>query len=146
MPKENDLATLSSELIEAPSHNYTHRATSDNTRKAYQADIRHFMAWGGLLPSTPDVIIRYLETHAETLNSRTLTRRLTALKNWHTYQGFPDPTTHPLVRKTLAGIKNVHGKPKDKAPAMSLETLIVLCEHLKGRGELIDLRNMHCSR
>lgn len=139
---ETELAALPNELIEAPSHNYIRHATSDNTRKAYQTDIRHFMTWGGLLPTTPDVVIRYLEAHAEVLNSRTLTRRLTTLKNWHKYQGFPDPTSHPLVRKTLTGIKNVHGKPKDKAPAMNLETLITLCEHLQGRGGLIDLRNI----
>lgn len=136
------LTTLNNGLIEASAHNYIQHATSDNTRKAYRVDIRHFIAWGGLLPTTPDVVIRYLETHAETLNSRTLTRRLTALKNWHTYQGFPDPTSHPLVRKTLTGIKNVHGKPKDKAPAMTLETLITICEHLQGLGGLIDLRNI----
>jgi site-specific recombinase XerD len=140
--KISEHEVIHGDLIEAPFHNYIHRATSDNTRKAYQTDVRHFMAWGGLLPTTPDVVIRYLETHAETLNSRTLTRRLTALKNWHTYQGFTDPTSHPLVRKTLTGIKNVHGKPKDKAPAMTLATLITLCEHLQGRGGLVDLRNI----
>jgi len=58
-----------------------------------------------------------LHAHAETLNSRTLSRRLTALKHWHSYQGFTDPTSHPLVRKTLTGIQNVHGKPKEKAAA-----------------------------
>lgn len=120
---------------------YIQHATSNNTRKAYQADIRHFMTWGGGLPSTPDVVIRYLEAHADVLNSRTLTRRLTALKHWHLYQGFLDPTSNPMVKKTLTGIKNVHGKPKDKAPAMTLETLVLLSDHLSMRGRLIDLRN-----
>jgi integrase len=133
---------LYKDLETKSSNHYIHHATSNNTRKAYQTDIRHFIAWGGLLPTTPDIVINYLENHAETLNSRTLTRRLTALKNWHTYQGFPDPTNHPLVRKTLTGIKNVHGMPKAKAPAMTLETLVILSEHLMGRARLLDLRNM----
>jgi integrase len=129
--------------LEVPARlDYAHNATSDNTRKAYRSDICHFMSWGGLLPTTPDVVIRYLEHHASLLNHRTLSRRITALKNWHTYQGFPDPTAHPLVGKTLTGIKNVHGKPKDKAVALTLDTLIQMCDHLKGRGELIDLRNI----
>src|SRR5580700_814413 len=95
---------------------YIQAATSQNTRKAYRQDIQHFIAWGGLLPTTVSIIIRYLHDHADILNSRTLSRRLTALKHWHTYQEFPDPTEHPLVRKTLIGIQNTHGRPKEKAP------------------------------
>lgn len=133
-PTRNELGTK-------PSHHYIQHATSDNTRQAYRSDIRHFIAWGGLLPTTPDKVILYLEQHATTLNARTLARRLTALKNWHKYQQFPDPTAHSLVGKTLAGIKNVHGKPKDKAPPITLETVMTMCEHLKRRGRLADLRN-----
>ena len=32
---------------------YIHAATSENTRIAYQADIRHFVRWGGFLPAIP---------------------------------------------------------------------------------------------
>ena len=39
-----------------PPHDYIHAATSDNTRKAYQADIRHFTQWGGLLPTVVDIV------------------------------------------------------------------------------------------
>src|ERR1700721_1152749 len=74
---------------------YIQAATSHNTRRAYRQDIQHFIAWGGLLPATPDIIISYLHEHAEILNPRTLSRRLTALKNWHTYQELADPTAHP---------------------------------------------------
>ena len=97
---------------------YIHAATSDNTCRAYQNDIKHFVAWGGLLPTTPEAVIAYLQAYASTLNSRTLVRRLTAIKHWHTYQGFSDPTTHLSVRKTLTGIMHVHGIPKQKAPAI----------------------------
>lgn len=75
---------------------YLKAATSDNTRKAYRSDIKHYEKWGGLLPATPDIIIQYLQAFADKLNSRTLSRRLVAIKHWHTYQGFYDPTTHPL--------------------------------------------------
>lgn len=120
---------------------YIQAATSSNTRKAYQQDIRHFMAWGGLLPTTADIIVAYLENYAAKLNSRTLIRRVTAIKNWHVYQGFPDPTMHTLVRKTLKGIQNVHGKPKDKAPALQVEDLAKMVDFLRKRGKLIDWRN-----
>ncbi len=120
---------------------YLQAATSLNTRKAYQADVRHFMAWGGLLPTTPDALIRYLTSQAAQLNPRTLTRRLTALKHWHVYQGFADPTAHPTVRKTLTGIKQVHGKPKRKALPLTVEILLALTCHLQSTGQLMDWRN-----
>ncbi len=122
-------------------YTYAHIATSSNTRKAYRSDIRHFMAWGGMLPATPDMIIRYLETYANTLNPNTLKRRLTAIKNWHTYQQLNDPTGHPLISKTLSGIFRVHGRALEKAKAMSVEQLTVLTEHIKRKDRYIDWRN-----
>lgn len=109
---------------------YIIAATSQNTRRAYQADIRHFEKWGGQLPASTETILVYLQAFAKELNSRTLSRRLTALKNWHTYQGFPDPTQHPSVSKTLAGIMRTHGKPKDKAPPLLPEHLFKIVTFL----------------
>ncbi len=120
---------------------YLHAATSQNTRTAYQADIRHFIRWGGHLPTSSDTLLQYLHHHAQSLNPRTLARRLTAIKQWHLYQGFVDPTSHPTIHKTLVGIKNVHGKPKEKAPPLTLETMAKMSALLKGSSRLIDCRN-----
>jgi integrase len=128
-------------LLIPMAENYIFAATSNNTRLAYQADIRHFIAWGGILPASSDVVMRYLHDHAKTLNTRTLTRRLTALRNWHQYQGFNDPTAHSAIRKTLVGIKNTHGKPKNKAAALTLESLTTIVSHLKKSNRLMDYRN-----
>jgi len=122
-------------------HHYINAATSNNTRKAYQTDIRHFIAWGGLLPSSADTILQYLQNYANQLNPRTLVRRLTAIKQWHLSQGFADPTSHPAIRKTLSGIKNVHGKPKNKARPMTLEALETMANCLRDKNRLIDCRN-----
>lgn len=122
-------------------HAYIQAATSQNTRRAYQSDIRHFIAWGGLLPTSPDVLLRYLQESAASLNPRTLKRRLVAIKHWHTYQGFSDPTMHPLVKKTLSGILHVHGKPPEKAPPLSVEQLKVLVHYLSLNDELSHYRN-----
>jgi site-specific recombinase XerD len=138
----NDIARENQDNIPSIGlHTYIQAATSQNTRRAYQQDIRHFLHSGGLLPATPDGVISYLQHFAPILNSRTLARRLTAIKHWHTCQGFTDPTAHPLVRKALAGIKNIHGRPKHKAQALQMEQLITMTAFLKNRGELIDLRN-----
>ncbi len=151
MPKIDEISLLrnqneslinrSNESLVPATENYLVAATSQNTRKAYQADIRHFIAWGGKLPASSDVIMNYLHDHAETLNTRTLTRRLTALRNWHQYQGFNDPTAHAVIRKTLVGIKNTHGKPKNKATALTLEALTTMVLHLRKSKRLIDYRN-----
>ena len=109
---------------------YVHRATADNTRTAYQSDIRHFQQWGGKLPTDVATVIRYCEAHAQTLNPRTLKRRLVALKQFHRYLGFSDPTDHPLVNKTLKGIFNTHGRPKAQASPLLLEHVHALLDHL----------------
>lgn len=120
---------------------YLTAATSDNTRKAYRSDIKHYELAGGILPATPEHIINYLQHFATTLNARTLSRRLIALKHWHEYQGFPDPTSHPLVTKTMVGITRVHGKPKEKARALSPEDLQKMVEALLKDSSLIAIRD-----
>lgn len=120
---------------------YLHAATSNNTRKAYQQDIRHFIEQGGLLPANASGLLIYLQKFAPTLKPQTLKRRLTAIKHWHTYQGFPDPTAHPLIRKTLSGISRVHGKPAAKAGALTLEQLQKMVGLLAARGQLRDNRD-----
>lgn len=123
------------------SHRYHIAATSNNTRRAYQADIRHYETWGGQLPATTDSILRYLHAFAETLNPRTLSRRLTAIKQWHRYQHFSDPTDSPIVSKTLTGITRVHGKPKEKAMPLLPEHLIKMTSHLATQATLTAYRD-----
>ncbi len=120
---------------------YLHAATSENTRKAYQQDIRHFMVWGGLLPTTPEIILQYLQHYAEKLNPQTLKRRIIAIRHWHTYQGFNDPTSHPLIIKMLSGISRLHGTPPTKAPTLSVEQLIKIANYLSAQGSLAAYRD-----
>lgn len=120
---------------------YIIASTSQNTRRAYQADIRHFERWGGKLPADINTILLYLQNFAKTLNPRTLSRRLTALKNWHIYQGFPDPTQHPTVNKTLIGIMRTHGKPKEKAPPLLPEHLLKIVVYLSKEKALRAYRD-----
>lgn len=120
---------------------YQIAATSDNTRRAYQADIRHFETWGGQLPATTEAILRYLHAFAETLNPRTLSRHITAIKQWHRYQHFSDPTQEPIVSKTLTGIARIHGRPKNKAMPLLPEHLIKIAEHLATQKTLASYRD-----
>ncbi|NBA95193.1 tyrosine-type recombinase/integrase [Pseudomonas sp. R5(2019)] len=105
-------------------------ATADNTRRTYRSAIRHFLAWGGVLPCDETAVIRYLLSFADVQNPRTLALRLTALAQWHRYQGFLDPAATATVRKTLRGIERVHGRPRQKAKALLLEDLERIVSHL----------------
>jgi integrase len=138
------IVSLTTQALVAPNGGaqpYWQVATSVNTRKAYQSDVRHFRATGGLLPATTESILHYLNQQASIVNPRTLKRRLVAIKHWHTYQNFPDPTAHPLVKKTLRGIARTHGMPANKAPILSVEQLITLSAHLIAASSLAALRD-----
>ncbi|HEU4855035.1 MAG TPA: tyrosine-type recombinase/integrase [Nitrosospira sp.] len=116
-------------------------ATSENTRRTYRSAIRHFYAWGGALPCDSGAVLRYLLAYSDSLNPRTLALRLTALAQWHAFQGFPDPTADPSVRKTLKGITRTHGKPKKKAKALPIEDLEAIVAKLEPDISLIAIRN-----
>lgn len=38
---------------------YIREAVSDNTRRAYRADLSHFAAWGGTIPASPEIVASY---------------------------------------------------------------------------------------
>ncbi|WP_082491248.1 site-specific integrase [Duganella sp. Leaf126] len=116
-------------------------ATSENTRQAYRSAINHYLDWGGVLPADEPAVIRYLVRYADTLNPRTLALRLTALSQWHVHQGFADPAATPTVRKTLAGIARVNGRPKKKAKALPIEDLELIVATLAGLGTLKAARD-----
>lgn len=133
-----DLA-IASEPVD---NRYIIAATSDNTRKAYQADIRHYeITWGGSLPASTEDVLKYLHTFADTLNPNTLARRLIALKQWHLLQKFADPTASPAIAKTLRGIRRTHGKPKEKAAPLLPEHLIKIVEYLATQNTLSSYRD-----
>ncbi|MEO8402196.1 MAG: site-specific integrase [Gammaproteobacteria bacterium] len=143
LAKSNCKIVLPSELSVTSwvTNPYLAAATSQNTRRAYRNDIRQYENWGGILPSTPESVVMYLQAFAVSKNSRTLSRRLIALKHWHTYQGFPDPTAHPIVAKTMIGITRTHGKPKDKVPALTPEDLQHIIEYLHNHPSPTSLRD-----
>ena len=88
---------------------YVHAATSDNTRRAYQTDVEHFIKMSGELPATPQMVASYLKECTDKINPRTLARRLTAIRQWHKLKGdvVKDPTQDPLVTKTIHGIDHI---------------------------------------
>lgn len=104
---------------------YLHAATRANTRRSYQAAVRHFeVEWGGFLPATADSIARYLADYSDKLAINTLKQRLAALAQWHIDQGFPDPTKAPVVRKVLKGIQVLHPAQEQQAKPLQIDHLL----------------------
>jgi len=139
---ENVVISSSHPITHWTANPYIKAATSNNTRKAYRQDIRHFESWGGKLPAATEDVIRYLERYAARLNPRTLARRLIAIRNWHTYQGFQDPTHHAIVTKTMSGILRTHGRPKRKARALTPDDMQRVANHLRQENTLASHRDL----
>ncbi|MFC6338808.1 tyrosine-type recombinase/integrase [Pseudomonas sp. CCM 7891] len=114
---------------------YLNAATRDNTRRSYRAAIEHFeVSWGGFLPATSDSVARYLVAHAGVLSVNTLKLRLSALAQWHTSQGFPDPTKAPVVRKVLKGVRALHPVQEKQAQPLQLQHLEQVISYLEKEG------------
>mgnify|MGYP001964858537 FL=1 len=130
---------------------YLQASTRENTRKSYQAAVRHFeVEWGGFLPATANSIARYLADHAGALSINTLRQRLAALAQWHVDQGFPDPTKAPIVRNVLRGILASHPAQEKQAKPLLLEHVEQVCisldaaisqaDHLGNRPHALRLK------
>ena len=126
--------------------------TADNTRRAYQADLKIFWAWAGdrgREQAYPVPVALLLEYMADTIGQyavTTLERKIAALSVAHRFHGVPDnenPSRDPRVRSLLSASKRAAskaGRVKRKAKAATsdiLEPMLATC-----RGDsLIDLRD-----
>ena len=118
---------------------YLRAGISENTRRAYRADLRHFIDWGGTIPAREVVVAQYLTAHAGALAVSTLTRRLAAISKAHSAQGLPSPATSDLVRTIMRGVRRTHGKPQRQVAAAVKEDVLAMVAGL-GDG-LKDLRD-----
>ena len=109
-----------------------HAALSDNSRTAYQADLKHFTAWGGTIPCSPDDVTQYLAAHAGQLSIATLSRRLVSIGKAHTSQNLLSPTKTELVKVVMRGIRRTHGVPQRQAAPAIKEDILEMVKNLAG--------------
>ncbi|HEV2622408.1 MAG TPA: site-specific integrase [Frateuria sp.] len=112
---------------------------AEATKRAYRADVEAFLSWGGVIPSTPTQVARYLAGLAENLCPATLQRRAVAIGKAHVAQAYTDPTKDEHVRATLRGIRRVHGRPQRQSVALLKEDLLVVVDALP--DSLIGVRD-----
>jgi len=128
------LPTKGGENTELPAdeavEHFIRESLSENTRKAYRADLAHFSDWGGVLPASADLVARYLADHADTLAPSSLARRVATLSKVHEANGWPNPCRSEIVRATMRGIKRVKGAAQDQARPLLREDLFILLDVL----------------
>jgi integrase len=118
---------------------YVEAGIAPATRRAYKADLEHFRAWGGDIPTTETQLAAYLAEQATTLKVATLTRRLAAISIAHKAQRLPSPVSSPLVRATMRGVRREHGTAQRQAAPLLREDLFVVLGAMGDR--LKDLRD-----
>src|SRR5215471_17204560 len=118
---------------------YVRDSLAENTRRAYQSDLRHFELWSGSLPASPETIAAYLAAHADRLSVTTLIRRLASLSKAHQARGFSNPVRTELVRATLRGIKRKRRRTQLQAKPLLRDDLLLVLDAM-GNG-LKDLRD-----
>jgi integrase len=109
---------------------YVQASVSPATVRAYQADLHHFMAWGGAIPSTDAQVATYIAAHARTLAAATLTRRLASIAQAHSILRLPSPTTSALVRATMRGIRRTNGTAQRQASPLLRDDLFLVLDRL----------------
>jgi site-specific recombinase XerD len=100
--------------------------------RAYRDDLCHFREWGGVIPSTPEQVARYIAHHATTLANATLSRRLVAIARAHMAQGLPSPTDATLVRATLQGVRRSRGCAIRQVDPLQKTQLLQMVQGLPG--------------
>jgi integrase len=99
-------------------------STQEDRQPSHEDVIQDYRSrWGGLLPSTPREIARYLREHANVLPAATLKLRLAAISQWHQNQQFPDPASSAHVKNVLKGIEHAQQTTRGQARPLHFEQL-----------------------
>lgn len=105
---------------------YTQAALADNTHRSYKADLAHFRAHGGAIPTTAVQLAEYLACFADTLAVATLQHRLIAIHRAHLESGYPSPAMDSLVKRTMQGIRRTKGTAQRRVRALVKDDIIEL--------------------
>jgi integrase len=111
---------------------YVRESLAANTRKAYLGDLAHFEAWGGAIPSSPELVAGYLAQHAGELAVATLVRRVASISKAHEARSLPNPCRAEIVRATLRGIKRRWGCAQHQARALMRDELFLVLDSMGG--------------
>jgi integrase len=103
-------------------------SVSDNTRISYESDLKHFTAWGGILPASPAMIASYIAAYAGILAVATITRRVATLSKAHQAMGEQNPCHAALIKATLRGLRRKQGTAQKQAKPLLKEQLFAILD------------------
>jgi len=137
---EGDQLPLPSHAHAAPKavQQFLYASLANNTRRAYRADLAHFLAWGGRIPSEPETVATYLAEWAGRLAVASLARRVVSISRAHTSQGLKSPTRSDLVTGTLKGIRRTYGVAQHQVTPILREDLLAMVADLYGTKGIRD--------
>lgn len=92
-------------------------ALQDSSVAGYAKDLRLFLAWGGKIPASVEMLHEYIRASIAKTSPLTLYRRLQAIRHAHVAQGLPSPTHDATVRPILRALQL--GYPPSKTPTSS---------------------------
>jgi integrase len=104
------------------------QATAPATLRAYKADWTHYADWCAAhgfiaVPAAPATVGAYLASLAESHAPTTIRRRLSALGKMHRFNDLPWNPAHRDIQGPLQGTLRSHGRPVQKAAALTLTML-----------------------
>jgi integrase len=116
---------------------YAANAKTENTRRAYAADLEDFQKWceskgREWLPAKPETVGLYIGAKAEQLSLSTLERRLAAISVAHKEEGYDPPTSvaEAPLREPWKGIVREKTRAQDGAPPLLVDELKMIVENL----------------
>jgi integrase len=129
---------LAGKQCNASVRQYIDAALADNTLRAYRADLKHFIAWGGVIPASPELVATYLAHHATSLAYSTLSRRLVAIARAHHAKGKASPTDSTMVRATLKGVRRSRCRVVRQVAPLQKSQVLQMVRGLQGLRGLRD--------
>lgn len=120
------------------------KAAAPATLRAYKADWTHYAAWCARtgfrpVPAEPATVGAYLASLADSHAPTTIRRRLSAIGKMHRFNNLPWNPAHRDIQHPLQGLLREHGRPVQKAAALTLtmlRQLVATCDRTaRGRRD-----------
>lgn len=137
-PADTVMQYLTGKGCDASVRKYLDAALADNTLRAYRADLKHFIAWGGTIPARPAQVARYIAHYAMQLANATLMRRLVSIARAHVAKGLASPTNSEIVRATLKGVRRSRGCAVRQVAPLQKAQVLQMVRGLRGLRGLRD--------
>jgi integrase len=130
--KAIDPSTQSESILTYPLtvRDYVRESVSLNTRRAYAADLNHFIEWGGSIPAEPHLVADYLAAIAESYKVATIRRHLASISKAHASAGSRNPCKDELVRATMRGIRRRLSMVQKQARPLLRDDLFALLDRM----------------